>query len=86
MTLHRGGQLFRAQPRTLEGLLELTQYPSRVRDGDERVAGRNVRQKRFHAEESLICPPGKSMIFHKEKIELVARPEVPKLPYNLYPI
>ena len=30
MTLHRGGQLFQAQPRTLEGLLELTQYPSRA--------------------------------------------------------
>ena len=62
----------------LEGRRVSSKKPSRVQDGDEGVAGRNYREERFSDEESLICPPGKSMIFYKkktEKIELVARPE-----------
>ena len=61
----------------LEGRRVCSKSPSRVRDGDERVAGRNGREKYFPDKESLICPPGKSMNYHKketEKIELVARP------------
>ena len=41
------------------------------------VAGRNEREKLFPNKGSLICPPGKLMIFYKEeteKNELVARP------------
>ena len=33
----------------------------------EGVAGRNGREWCFLDEGSLICPPGKSMIFHKKK-------------------
>ena len=54
--------------------------PSRDRDGDEGVAGRNGRELCFPDKRSLICPPGKPMISYKdetEKIELVARPETP---------
>ena len=42
---------------------------SNARDGDEGVAGRNVREKRFPDEGSLICPPGKSMIFYNKETE-----------------
>ena len=38
--------------------------PSMVRDGDEGVAGRNGREKYFPDEGSLICLPGKSIIFY----------------------
>ena len=40
--------------------------PSRVRDGDKRVAGRNGREEYFPDEDSKICPKGKSMIFFKK--------------------
>ena len=45
--------------------------------GDEGVARRNGREWCFPDEESLICPPGKSMSFQKKdtEIELVARPD-----------
>ena len=36
---------------------------------DKRVAGRNGREKCFPDERSLICPPGKSMSFHKKETE-----------------
>ena len=62
--------LFRSFPatplslsRTLKGLFELTQRPSRVRDGDEGVAGRELC---FPGGGPLIGPPGKSMIFCKK--------------------
>ena len=55
-----------------------SQSPSRVRDRDKVVAGRNWREKFSPDKWSLICLSGKSMIFLKkretEKIELVARP------------
>ena len=38
------------------GLFELTRRLSRVRDGDEGVAGRNGREKCFPNERLLICP------------------------------
>ena len=65
------------ESRAKEGHRVSSKSPSRVRDRDEGVAGRNGREQCFPDEGSLICPPGKSMSFHKketEKIELVARP------------
>ena len=62
---------------TLHYIYIFSKSPSRVWDRDEGVAGRNGREKYFPEEGSLICFPGKSMIFYKkktEKIELVARP------------
>ena len=73
------GSNARGKPRALEGHCASSKSPSRVRDGDEGVAGRNGREYCFPDEGSLICPPGKSMIFHKketEKNEFVARTEV----------
>ena len=53
--------------------------PSRVRDGEEGVAGRSGKEEWYPDEGSLICPPGKSMILYKKgnrkKIVLVARPD-----------
>ena len=63
--------------RALEGSRVSSKSPSRVRDRDKGVAGRNRREKYFPYEGSLIYPPGKSMIFYKKgnkKIELVAKP------------
>ena len=66
------------EARVLEGRCVSSKSPSRVRDRDERVAGRDYRKWCFPDEGSLICPPGKSMIFYKKEtrkmIELVARP------------
>ena len=53
----------------LEGRLVSSKSPSRVRDGDEGAAGRNAREQCFPDEGSLICPPGKSMIFDKKETE-----------------
>ena len=49
--------------------------PSRVRDGDEGVAGKNGREQCFPNEGSLICPTGN--FSHKketEKVESLSRP------------
>ena len=66
------------QVRALEGHHVSSKSPSRVQDGDEEVAGRDAREKYKENEGSLICNPGKSMIYlqkRKQKlIELVARP------------
>ena len=56
----------RGESRALEGRRVSSKSPSRVRDRDEGVAGRNGREKYFPSEESLIFPPGKSMIFYKK--------------------
>ena len=72
------GSNARGESRAREGRRVSSKSPSRVRDGDEEVAGRNGREYCSPNEGSLICPPGKSMIFHKketEKNELVTRPE-----------
>ena len=69
----------KSELRALKWRFSSSESPSRVRDGDKGVAGRNGREKCFTVKGSLICPPGKSMIFHKEeteKIEVVARPKV----------
>ena len=49
--------------------LYLCSSGSNARDGDEGVAGRNGRDQCFPDEGSLICPPGKSMSFHKKETE-----------------
>ena len=70
------GSNARGKSRALEGRRVSSKSLSRVQDGDEGVAGRNGREWCFPNEGLLICPPGKSMIFHKreiKKIELVAR-------------
>ena len=41
--------------------------PSRVPNRDEGVAGRNGGEKSFLGKESFISPPGKSIMFHKNK-------------------
>ena len=56
-----------------KGAVSAQKSTSRVRDRDEGVAGRNIREKCFPDKGSLICPLGKSMISY-EKIELVPRP------------
>ena len=53
----------RSESKALEGCRVSSKSPSRVRDGDEGVAGRNGREKCFTDEGSLICPPDKSKIF-----------------------
>ena len=55
--------------RTLEGHRVSSKSPLRVRDRDIRVAGRNGSEKCFPDEGSWICPPGKSMSFHKKETE-----------------
>ena len=71
------GSNARGESRAQEGRRVSSKSPSRVRDGDEGVVRRNGREQCFSDKGSLICPPGKSMSFHKketEKNELVARP------------
>ena len=53
--------MFISEWRALEGRRVSSKSPSRVRDGDEGVAGRNKREQRFPNEGSLICPPGNAM-------------------------
>ena len=68
----------RGESWALEGHCVSSKSPSRVRDRDEGVGGRNGREESLTDEGSLICPPCKSMIFHEKeaeiKIELEARP------------
>ena len=47
------------------------QKTSRVRDGDKGVVGRNRREYYFPDEGSIICPPGKLMIFNKKETEKI---------------
>ena len=72
------GSNARGESRAREGRRVSSKSPSRVRDGDEGVAGRKGREKYFSDKGSLICPPGKSMMFYTKsklrKIESVARP------------
>ena len=56
------------ESRALEGQRVSSKSPSRVRNRDEGVAGRNGREKRFPDEGSLICPPGKIVIFHTKEL------------------
>ena len=63
------GSNARGELRAWEGRRVSSKSPSRVRDGDEGVAGRNVRELCFPDEGSLICPPGKSMSCHKKETE-----------------
>ena len=49
-----------------KGLFELTQRPSRVQDRDKEAAGRNGRGQCFPSKGSLICPPGKPIIFSQK--------------------
>ena len=65
----------------LKGALSAQKSPSRVQDGDKEVAGSYGREKYFPNEGSLICPPGKSMIFleKKNRKKLVAGPELQDL-------
>ena len=63
------GSNARGEARALEGRRVSSNSPSRARDGDKEVAGRNGREECF--------PDEGSLIFYKketEKIELVARP------------
>ena len=59
----------RGESRALEGRRVSSKSPSRVRVGDKGVAGRNYKEQCFPDEGSLICPPGKSMSFHKKETE-----------------
>ena len=59
----------RGELRALEGRRVSPKSPWRGRDGDEGVAGKNGREWSFPDEGSLICPPGKSMIFHIKETE-----------------
>ena len=72
------GSNARGESRAREGRRVSSKSPSRVRDGDEGVAGRNGQKLCFPDEGSLIYPPGKSMFFYKKetekKNELEARP------------
>ena len=61
------GSNARGKSRAWEGRRVSSKSPSRVRDGDEGVAGRNGREYCFPDEGSLICPPGKSMSFYKKE-------------------
>ena len=66
----------RGKSRALEGRCVSSKNPSRVRDGDEGVAGRNRREKHIPAEGSLICPQANQLFCTKrkqKKIELVAQ-------------
>ena len=63
------GSNARGESRALEGRPISLKCPSRIQDGNEGVAGRNWREKCFPNEGSLICPPGKSMSFHKKETE-----------------
>ena len=54
-----------AESRALWGNCVSSKIPSRVREGDEGVAGKNNREKYFLDKRSLFCPPGKSMIFYQ---------------------
>ena len=59
----------RGESTALEGRCVSSKSPSRVRDGYERVAGRNGREKYFPNKLSLFCPLGKPMIFYKNESE-----------------
>ena len=63
------GSNARGKSRALEGRRVNSKSPLRVRDGDEGVAERNYK-KNYSPDWSLICPPIKSMIFHKKEIEI----------------
>ena len=52
------------EPRALEGHCVSSKHLSRVRDGEEEIAGRNKREKYFPKEGSLICLEDKSIIFY----------------------
>ena len=54
----------RGEARNLKGHSVCSKSPSRVRDRDKGVAGRNRREKYFPEDGSLICSPGKSLIFY----------------------
>ena len=63
------------ESRILEGSCVSSKNLSFVCDGDDRVAGRNAKEKHFPDKGSLICPSGKLMIFfYKKETKLVARP------------
>ena len=53
----------RGELRALEERHVSSKSPSRVRNGDEGVAGRNYREMRFPMRGPDKCPPDKSMIF-----------------------
>ena len=59
--------MYKVRLRALEGYCVSSKRPSRVRVGDEGVAGRNGREKYFPGEGSMICPPSKAMIFYYKK-------------------
>ena len=61
----------KARQRSLGGRLVSSKSPSRVRDRDKGVAGRNEREYQFPTEGSLICLPGKSMTFYKKETEKI---------------
>ena len=75
------GSNARGESRALEGHSVSSKSPSKVLGRDKGVAGRNKREKHFPEERSLICPPGKSMIFFQKRkqkfFRLVARPSQP---------
>ena len=62
----RTTRTFLDQRGALEGRCVSSKSLSRVQGGDKGVAGRKGREKYFPDEGSLICPPGKAMIFHKK--------------------
>ena len=55
----------KSRPLEVEGCRVSSKSPSRVWNGDEAVAGRNRRDQYFPNKGSLICLPGKSMIFYR---------------------
>ena len=58
---------WKREARALEGRRVSSKSPSRFRDGDEEVAGRNGRNWFSPDEGSLIFLEGKSMIFYKKR-------------------
>ena len=64
-----GSKELRVRSRALEGRSVHSKSPSKVRDLDVGVAGRNGREKCFLDKGSLICPPGKSIFFCKKETE-----------------
>ena len=55
--------LWKQHTRRVKGTVSALKNPPRVKDGDESVAGRNGRDKGLPHKRSLICAPGKSLIF-----------------------
>ena len=64
------GSITQGKSRALEGRrVSFKKALKRVRDGDKGVAGRNRREQCFLDEGSLICPPGKLIIFYEKEVE-----------------